>query len=174
MRRADSNKGHLWSSTSPNLCTWFVRKLLSDTMPKAQVVQSQIHEYCHIWWLSRTGGKGAMVYIDVLFPNSRTGPKKTTCNRMAEVLRNVYLPLISSCRLNFFFLTITTCRIAAVSCWFLGTKNRVPSAGSQSAPCSERNGNEQVLLRERGLSLPFPFRQCSMLIYHKFSCPDVN
>jgi len=53
--------------------------------------------------LEGPGEKGAMAYFDVLFPNSRTGPKKTACNRIADVLRNVYLRLISSCRLNQFF-----------------------------------------------------------------------
>ena len=127
--------------------------------------------------LERPGEKGAMVYFDALFPNSLTGPKKTASNRMADVLRktrHMYFPLISSCRLNQLFITIRTYRISAVRCLFLGAKNRVPSAGSQSAPCSEQNGNEQVLLREHGLSLPFPFRQCSMLIYHKVSCPYIG
>ena len=50
--------------------------------------------------LEGPGVKGAMVYFDVLFPNTRTGPKKTASNRMADVLRNTYLRLISSCRLN--------------------------------------------------------------------------
>lgn len=113
-------------------------------------------------------------FFDVPFPNSRTGPKKTS-NKMVDELRktpHMYLRLISNRQLNQKFVTLRAYRISAVTCWLLGVKNWVPSAGSQSAP--ERNGNEQVFLQERGLSLPFPFRQCFMLIYHKVPCPNIN
>jgi hypothetical protein len=84
----------------------------------------------------------------------------------------LYLRLISNRQLHQKFVTLRAYRISAVTCWLLRVKNWVPSVGSQSAP--ERNGNEQVFLRERYLSLPFPFRQCIMPIYHKVPCPNIN
>ena len=94
--------------------------------------------------LKGSGEKGVMVYFDVLFPNSRTGSKKTASNRMADVLwktRRLYLPLFSSCRLNQLFVTTRTCRISAVRCWFLGAKNRVPSVDSVRLALNEMATN---------------------------------
>lgn len=128
MRWTDSNKGHLWSSTPPNLCTWFVRKLLNDRFHL--VTLRQRHRVFSVKYMNMViygdlegpGEKVATVYFDVLLSNSRTGPKKTASNRMADVLRKtrrMYLRLFSSCLLNQLFVTIRTYRTSAIRCWFL-------------------------------------------------------